>query len=158
MTPYRERAIDDTQEHIRAVHNNIETIAIDLVTRGNAHDRSKFEEVELGPLAEMKEVEDREGPVEFGTPEYSARTAMLGDMWKHHVEHNDHHPEHFQNGIAGMNLMQIVEMLCDWQAASEQRDPSKTMNITFCVEKYGISADARAILSNTADSLGWKHK
>ena len=158
MTTYREKAIAATADHITAVEDNLVVFAGELITRAGAHDRSKFEDVELGPLADMIKVEEREGKVEFGTPEYAARTAMLDGMWRNHVAHNDHHPEHFDDGITGMNLLQIVEMLCDWQAASAQRDPSKTMNITFCVEKYGIPPMLEQILRNTADAMGWKHK
>lgn len=31
----------------------------------------------------------------------------------HHYQNNDHHPEHFELGINGMNLLQLLEMLAD---------------------------------------------
>jgi hypothetical protein len=32
---------------------------------------------------------------------------------KHHYENNRHHPEHFKNNIDDMNLIDLIEMLCD---------------------------------------------
>jgi len=39
---------------------------------------------------------------------------------EHHYALYRHHPEHFQNGIDDMNLIDLVEMFADWKASSER--------------------------------------
>ena len=36
----------------------------------------------------------------------------------HHYANNRHHPEHWPNGINDMTLMDLIEMLADWKAAT----------------------------------------
>jgi hypothetical protein len=54
----------------------------------------------------------------YGSEEYRATLREMKPAIDHHYAHNSHHPEHYPNGIAGMNLLDIVEMFCDWKAAS----------------------------------------
>ncbi len=42
----------------------------------------------------------------------------MGKGLEHHYGNNSHHPEFYENGIKGMNLIDLVEMLCDWKAAT----------------------------------------
>eukprot|EP00026_Physarum_polycephalum_P011653 Phypoly_transcript_11892.p1 GENE.Phypoly_transcript_11892~~Phypoly_transcript_11892.p1 ORF type:complete len:207 (-),score=35.60 Phypoly_transcript_11892:356-976(-) len=44
--------------------------------------------------------------------------------WKHHYEHNDHHPEYFQkNGVVGqMGPDALMELVADWFAAERAYD------------------------------------
>ena len=58
---------------------------------------------------------------------YSAQKSgaiMLANRTKDGIEHhyavNSHHPEHYEAGIAGMSLFDLIEMLVDWKAASER--------------------------------------
>jgi uncharacterized protein DUF5662 len=55
-------------------------------------------------------------------------TSALDD----HYAHNTHYPEHYPNGVDGMSLFDLTEMLMDWKAASE-RHPGG-MNISRSVE------------------------
>jgi len=45
---------------------------------------------------------------------------------EHHYKNNRHHPEHFNNGIDEMNLVDLIELLCDWKAASERNKKRKS--------------------------------
>lgn len=57
----------------------------------------------------------------YGTPEFKAELAKIKPAIRHHYEHNDHHIEFFYPaGIDGMHLVQLIEMICDWIAASER--------------------------------------
>lgn len=69
------------------------------------HDLSKFSRAELLPYARHFTRHDRTRP----DPAFEA-------AWRHHYEHNDHHPEHF--GGARMPDEAVVEMVVDWMAAS----------------------------------------
>ena len=61
------------------------------------------------------------------------------------------HPEHFPNGILDMNLIDIVEMLCDWKAASErQEDGNLLKSIEQNAERFGYDDQLKQIFINTA--------
>jgi hypothetical protein len=145
-----------TTAHIARVGEILGEFRMLLASRAIHHDRSKFEPIEAGPLQEMQDLIDREGPAPYGSEEYSRRTALLAPMLKHHYARNPHHPEHYQNGIAGMSLIDVVEMICDWKAASE-RGRESAINLTHSIEKYQIDPMLAQILRNTCDFMGWRH-
>lgn len=58
----------------------------------------------------------------------------------HHYAANDHHPEHWPNGVNDMSLLSILEMLCDWKAASERtKQGSIQQSLPINKERFGIS-------------------
>lgn len=144
-----------TRQHIARVSELLGEFAIEMVRRGVVHDRSKFEPVELIPLARMQSLIDAEGPAQFGTDEYKRRTDMLGEMIAHHRANNSHHPEHYENGVRGMDLFDLVEMFFDWKAASERGEDS-CMRLGPACDKYEVTGPLRDILYNTAARLGYK--
>lgn len=150
------KARDVTRAHIDRVRELLIAFAHKIIDRGIAHDASKFDPEEDGPLQAMQDLIDREGPAPFGTDEYRRRTALLGPMLAHHYAENSHHPEHYPEGVAGMDLLDLVEMFHDWKAASE-RGGDSAIGLSYCVEKYGIPPMLASILRNTADRLEWKH-
>lgn len=145
-----------THAHIARVATLIGEIRSHLATRGVYHDQSKFDPIEAGPLQEMQDLIEREGQAAYGTEEYARRTALLGPMLKHHYACNPHHPEFFANGVAGMNLIDVVEMLCDWKAASE-RGQESAINLRYSIEKYKIDPMLASILMNTCEFMGWHY-
>lgn len=93
---------------------------VQLNQRALRHDRSKeynYEEFS-GYINMTKELK----PLTYGTPEHKA----IIDKYKYavelHYKNNDHHPEHFKNGIKDMNKVQIIEMVCDWVGAMKCRN------------------------------------
>lgn len=152
-----------TYKHIARVRQLLGEFAIEMIKRGDRHDASKFEPVEMEPLERMQELIDKEGQAQFGTDEYKRRTDMLGPMIQHHRQHNSHHPEYYEyelggdcmHGINGMDLFDVVEMFFDWKAASE-RSESSTMNLTAACDKYHVEGPLRHIMFNTAERLGYK--
>jgi hypothetical protein len=53
--------------------------------------------------------------------------------------HNSHHPEHYGNrGISGMDLFDVVEMMCDWMAAA-RRNPADGSGSTSMCGSSGLS-------------------
>lgn len=143
-----------THNHIARVRELLGEFAIEMIRRGDKHDRSKFLPVELEPLARMQALIDAEGPAQFGTPEYKRRTNLLGEMIAHHRANNSHHPEHYPNGVAGMDLFDVVEMFFDWKAASERGEDS-CMRLGSACDKYNVTGPLRDIFYNTADRLGY---
>lgn len=147
-----------TIAHIKRVDALLGRFIQALVERAVTHDSSKFTEVESGPLNELQALIERDGHVAFGTPEYKQRGEVLNrTMLPHHYQHNRHHPEHFANGVAGMNLVDLVEMFMDWRAACE-RGGDDAMNLSYVVQKYGIPPMLESILRNTADAFQFPHK
>lgn len=144
-----------THRHIARVRSLLGMFAGEMIRRGDEHDNSKFLPVELEPLARMQELIDAEGPAQFGTPEYKRRTDLLGEMISHHRANNSHHPEHYPNGVSGMDLFDVVEMFFDWKAASERGEDS-CMRLTAACDKYGIDGPLRDVLFNTAARLGYQ--
>lgn len=146
-----------TLKHIRRVNELLIDEAQDLLSRAKVHDESKFSDIEKSRLDRMEALIEREGQAAFGTEEYKRRTDMLGPMVEHHRRNNDHHPEFHPDGVKGMDLVQLLEMFCDWKAASERGEES-AMNLTFACEKYGVSDQLKSIFIMTANRRGWAWK
>ncbi len=146
-----------TYAHVNRVSELLGEAAIELIKRGARHDRSKFEPVELDPLQRMQDLIDKEGQAPYGSDEYKRRTALLGDMLGHHYANNTHHPEHYADGISGMDLFDLIEMFFDWKAASERGEES-AINLSHSINRHGIGSQVEAILTNTASRLGYLTK
>lgn len=158
----------DTYEHIGKVRGYLNDVIVDLVARAEHHDASKL-------VAPEVEAFDRMTPLlatlEYGTPEYKQSLADLGPALEHHYAANRHHPEHFRDGILGMTLVDLVEMLCDWYAASQRmRKPTPAApgrpeapaydnnferSIALNAERFGYGDELRSILVNTAREMGF---
>lgn len=137
----------DTLEHIKKVVGFIGVIQIELMIRAHTHDDSKLLEPE-------KSAFDRLTPIlkdlEYGSPEYRASLAELQPAIKHHYLSNSHHPEYYINGIDGMNLVDIVEMYCDWKAAGERtKNGSMSKSIEINKTRFKISDQLAQIFINT---------
>ena len=146
-----------TLRHIKRVNELVTNFAIDMIRRGQVHDDSKFNPVELEPLEALQALSDTEGPAPFGSEEYERRKTLLGPMLEHHYAFNSHHPEHFENGIDGMDLGDLVEMFFDWKAASE-RGEETAMNLSFSASRYKLSPQLLSIFQNTCKSNGFNFK
>lgn len=143
----------DTEEHISRVRELLAEIRIDLRRRACLHDNSKLTEPEKSTF---DRVTPRLKELAYGSDEYKAALVDMGPALQHHYEHNSHHPEHYANGVNDMSLLDVVEMLCDWKAASERHangDFAKSLEINK--ERFGISDQLANILRNTAVELGW---
>ena len=63
-------------------------------------------------------------------------------------------PEHYVDGIRGMSLLDLVEMLCDWKAATERTaNGDLAKSIEFNKGRFGYSDELAAILTNTAREM-----
>jgi len=137
----------ETREHIRQVSERLKKVCTELYDRGYFHDASK-----LGP--EEKPIFDAVTPklkgLTYGTDEYRASLKELGPALTHHYAKNSHHPEHYPNGIAGMDLLDLIEMYCDWAAATlRTKDGDMAAGIEINVKRFGIDGPLADILRNT---------
>ncbi len=146
-------SIADTREHISEVRDRLYLICDDLEERAGNHDRSKLEEPEVSIFDEFA---PKLRTLTYPSEEYDAAKASMGGALVHHYANNDHHPEHFPNGIHDMNMMQIVEMLCDWDAATKRHDDGDLLrSIEANAERFGYGYEIKGLLINTARAMGW---
>jgi len=144
----------DTTLHINRVRFLLGQCAITLLERGARHDASKLEEPEK---AIFDTVGNRLATITYAGEEYKHSLADLKTALDHHYAHNAHHPEHYSDGIDGMSLFDLIEMLMDWKAASE-RHPGGTDILRFLEissDRFSISEQLKKILLNTVKEIGW---
>ena len=119
-----------------------------LLERASNHDDSKFTEQEVeGYTKAMLMSKD----VKYGSPEYKQMLEEIKPALEHHYANNRHHPEWHKNQIEGMTLIDLIEMLADWQAATTRnKDGDIYSSIDFGIVRYKISPQLKSILINTA--------
>jgi hypothetical protein len=140
-----------TLAHKLRVADLLARVASNIVDRAIHHDDSKFSEQEFELFSEQTA---RLKGLTYGSPEYKAALKALGPALEHHYAVNRHHPEHTPEGIDSMTLLDVVEMLCDWKAATERHaDGSLERSITQNAERFGYDDRFQRLLRNTAIEL-----
>lgn len=142
----------DTILHIQLVQQHMDEVLGDLTTRAFSHDYSKLNEPELSGYAGLS---DALKGLTYGTPEHKAAFAPFKQVIDHHYAVNDHHPEHFKLGINGMNLLQLIEMVCDWKAASLRNSDTLADSLDVSFKRFGIDTQLANIIRNTVNELRW---
>ena len=136
----------DTLQHILDVRANLDAFVCEVLRRGRNHDASKLTEAEKPAFDEVLPL--LRG-VPYGSPEFEEIVRRLGPALQHHHRANSHHPEHYgARGIAGMDLFDVVEMVCDWIAAAK-RNPGDGVKLAHNVELFGIQDQLAAVIANT---------
>lgn len=105
----------ETYKHIQIVQKLMMQMIIDLQNRSHIHDQSKL-------ISPEKELFDEWTPKladsTYMSDTYKEFLVNLKPALDHHYAANSHHPEHYKNGINDMNLLDLIEMMCDWKAAT----------------------------------------
>jgi hypothetical protein len=143
----------DTLAHSQRVGELMIQLAKDLLDRATCHDRSKTEppEVEV-----FNEYTPKLKTSTYGSDEYRSYLAAMGEGLKHHYARNRHHPEHFPNGVNDMTLIDLIEMLADWKAATERHnDGDLARSLEIQRDRFGLSDQLVEILFNTARNFEW---
>ncbi|MGP3914346.1 DUF5662 family protein [Nonomuraea sp. 10N515B] len=149
--PYDSTA--DTLKHSLRVGTLMGQAITELVERSTEHDLSKTEPPELEIFNEYT---PKLKHSTYGSEEYKGFLEAMGEALQHHYAHNRHHPEHHRDGIASMTLIDLVEMLADWKAASERHaDGDLSRSLEIQRKRFGISDQLLQILRNTAEHFGW---
>ena len=152
-TTFCERLMDLAEKDNPVLADCAADFCDDIMKRAERHDESKLHEPEKERF-DYVGTHQHLGKHEYGSDEYKKSLEYLGPALQHHYEVNDHHPEHFKNGVEGMNLMQLVELFCDWEAACHR---NKNGNIYQSLEKnkerFKLSEDLYGILKTTADGI-----
>jgi len=147
MTDNEIRSIELVLQHKESIAKYMAKFAAELSYRSAIHDVSKFKKEELEVYAEFI---DEMNKHPFNSPEEKELREKYQTASIVHKKLNRHHPEHFENGMEGMNLIDLIEMLCDWRSASERSaGDSIRKGLPIMKDKYNISPQLLKILENT---------
>ena len=138
----------ETQKHIEMVRKYIRFMIDRIEMRGVKHDASKLEtpEVEL-----FTQYTPKLASTTYGSEEYQSYLHGLKPALDHHYASNRHHPEHFVNGVNDMNLIDIIEMFCDWKASTlRMNDGNLLKSIDVNTDRFHIDDQLKQIFVNTA--------
>ncbi len=137
----------DTFMHSQRVGELMVQIVKELLDRSTCHDRSKTQPPEVEVFDEF--TPKLKGST-YGSGEYKGFLTAMGEGLRHHYAANRHHPEHFAGGVNDMTLVDLVEMLADWKAATERHDDgSLARSLDINRERFGLSDQLAGILENT---------
>jgi hypothetical protein len=143
----------DTLAHIHSVQTLLMQVMTVLQARLIDHDGTKLESPE-------KELFDAATPqlwhLTYGSAAYQESLGRLSVALDHHYAVYRHHPEHFAECVDGMTLIDLIEMLTDWKAASErQHNGDLRAGLTVNVARFGISEQLANIITNTINEMHW---
>jgi len=145
MSNYDSR--EDTLKHMQNVGKFINIIIRDLINRKENHDKTKLSDFEK-PI--FDEYTPKLKNCTYGSDEYKEYLKEMGVALKHHYENNRHHPERFENGISDMTLVDLIEMICDWKAATLRHDDGDIIkSIEINQKRFGYSDELKNIFINT---------
>lgn len=138
----------ETMRHIERVRNLLGEFMVHLMNRARLHDQSKLEHPEVEAFTELT---PKLAECTYGSDEYEGYRKALGAALEHHYARNSHHPEHHKHGIDDMNLVDLIEMLVDWKAASERHNDGNILkSIEKNADRFRMSPQLVRIFENTA--------
>lgn len=143
----------DTLDHIKKVRVFLDGVLDKIAQRAASHDRTKL----LDPEKSMyDEYTPQLKDLTYGSDEYKAVLVKMGEALKHHYKWNKHHPEHWENGISDMSLLDLIEMVADWKAASMRHSNGSIVeSLKINKERFGISDQLYEIIKNTVEEMDW---
>jgi hypothetical protein len=139
----------DLQDHKTKVSRYLSKLSTVLLDRGYRHDDSKL----TSPEYDMyRDITSELQQYEYNSPEYKniSNSRAFKDAWMHHAQENSHHPDHYPNGVSDMDLVDIMEMLCDWYSASQRHENASWRDgFNSNCEQFNIDDQLKSILWNT---------
>ena len=153
MSTNKQKATNfDTISHICRVRDILNICIVELLKRGELHDQTKLKNPELDLFVEYT---PKLAGCTYGSDEYKQNLDAIKVALEHHYANNRHHPEHFKNGINDMNLLDLIEMFCDWKAASERHnDGNIRKSIEVNGQRFEMSPQLIKIFENTIEVIG----
>ena len=146
----------ETWKHINQVQWHLGAVIHHLHMRSVVHDQSKLAPPEVSIFTEYT---PKLKHSTYGSDEYKGFLQAMKPALDHHYAENSHHPEHRSNGIDGMTLLDLIEMLADWKAATMRHtDGDMGKSLAINRERFGISDQLASILENTVKEMGWGRK
>jgi hypothetical protein len=132
MTNLEKLTTKDINEHRKLVRDYTHYFANEIKHRGNKDLRALV----------------------YGSDEYKENLKRLKPALDHHYKLNSHHPEHFEYGLHGMTLIDLLEMVSDWKAAVKRHSTGDIkQSLEINTERFAITPQLKNILENTLDLL-----
>ena len=125
-----------TLEHKQMVTKYLNLVIVELIKRAAEHDNSKLESPEVEYFDEYT---PKLGTTTYNSEQYREFLVALQPALDHHYAVNRHHPQHFPDGVRGMNLVDLIEMLADWKASTMRQAGGnllKSIHINATPEKF----------------------
>jgi len=146
--------IDETMKHKKCVKNYLLFVSKVLELKGRKHDDSKLHEPEQSIFVEYT---PKLKNCTYGSKEYQSFLKGMKPALDHHYNANMHHPEHYKEGIKGMDLITLLEMFFDWMAATKRHaDGDILKSIEINKKRFGYDDLLAQIFKNTAEYIdGW---
>jgi hypothetical protein len=152
---------NETRKHQQEVSRLLIQFSQLLLTRAMYHDESKLEHPERESFIQATAI--LKG-LTYGSEEYKESLKKLGPALEHHYLTNKHHPEFndlngfslqtLNDPIRSMDLVDMVEMLCDWIAATKRHtDGNIGRSITINEKRFGINEQLSQVFRNTSGLL-----
>lgn len=141
-----------TVKHKWHVHRFVWKTCWALLKRSIVHDLSKFSREEADLFAD---VNSKLKGSTYGSDEYYAQLKRLQPALKHHYAHNSHHPEHYDGGIAEMDLLDVIEMLCDWSSAVlRHENGSLEKSLNHNADRFGFDDQTKEKMERFLREIG----
>jgi len=90
-----------------------------VMWRAVTHDLSKLSKAEMSSFIALSR-NDQLKDQKYGSPEYKKEIEKYRGVIDVHYKNNRHHPQHFEFGVGQMTIVDIIEMVCDWEAAGKR--------------------------------------
>lgn len=132
--------------HKENVRKRLMYLASEIQKRAETHDDSKLEYPEIIWQIEM----DEEPRYPYGSEEYFDKVKRWEKFFKHHYEHNRHHPDHYEAGLAEFDIVDLCEFMIDITAYFDQIHPADAIStIDKQFDRFGLNETLQQILKNT---------
>jgi hypothetical protein len=154
MTISREEFKERIRLHQQTVQLAMQRMIHELEERSREHDLSKYFPDEFEGFYAANHCFQE---LVFGSEDWKKCLNSITPIRKIHYSRNPHHPEAHENGIAGMTLMDILEMLADWKSASSIYGNNGNLENSILInkERFKIDDQLYQILLNTIRHMDW---
>jgi hypothetical protein len=125
-----------------------------LIKRGIKHDLSKFSKEEFEYIYNLSV---RGKNVKFGSKEYYKLVDSVKSAKLSHSQKNRHHFE-YHNSVNDMDLIDIIEVLCDWLAATKRQNGNIYKSIIINQKRYNLSTELTNFIKNTITNEFYKSR
>jgi hypothetical protein len=136
--------------HRRQVSHLLRELAREFERRAELHDLSVLELDEFEGRVQIQNIARTH---KYDSPEY--RQSLKETSLNLHYERNDHHPEHYSNGVDEMGFTSFVEMVLDWLGASRTyRNTSFRDGLTEQTKRFKLQPDHLYLIDLIARHFG----
>jgi len=117
-------------------------VCVRLIVRALKHDWSKFSKFEREHFREANHLLEKH---EFNSEEFlKICDDHLQPAIEYHYKHNTHHPEYYHGNVEVMQLLDKIEMLCDWKASTKRyKGGDIKESVRLNVKRFGYDEEEK---------------